>query len=95
MGLLNKIITSFLGLKGIKPANFGVNPIPPNSLHNSYSVDGIPNITRRGINSIGQKPQPSRLDELDTNAPNLQIKGVVSRVYKSSNGKKYMDNKPK
>ncbi len=41
------------------------------------------------------KPQPSQLDELDPNAPRLQVTGVVSKVYKSSNGKKYMDNKPR
>ena len=40
-------------------------------------------------------PQPSQLDELDPKAPKLQVTGVVSKVYKSSNGQKYMDNKPR
>ena len=40
------------------------------------------------------KPQPSKLDEMDTQAPNLQRVGVVSQVYKSR-GRRYKDLGPK
>ena len=62
MGLLDKLKDSILGLKGAKPAQFGVDPIPPDSLHLNYSTDGKPNVTWRTISGVGPKPQPSRLD---------------------------------
>jgi hypothetical protein len=62
MGLLNKLQSSILGLRGEKPQQFGVNPIPPDSLHLSYSTDGKPDITWRTIKGKGMKPSPSRLD---------------------------------
>jgi hypothetical protein len=95
MGLLNKLKDSIFGLGGDTPSNFGVNPVPPNSLHNQYSVDGKPDVTWRKIKGTGMKPQPSQLDELDPNAPKLKVTGVVSKVYKSSPGQKYTDNLPK
>lgn len=95
MGLLDKLKDSVLGLAGIKPSNFGVDPVPPNSLHDSYSVDGKPNVRWRASNSLGFKPQPSNLDELDPNAPKLTPGGVVSSSYKSSTGQKYSDKGPK
>jgi hypothetical protein len=95
MGLLDKLTSSILGLGGQKPSNFGVNPVPPNSLHDQYSVDGNPDVTWRTINGTGMKPQPSRLDELDPNAPKLNLVGVVSKIYKSKSGQKYLDNKPR
>jgi hypothetical protein len=97
MSLLNKLATDgTLSMKGVKPANFGVNPVPPNSLHRLYSVDGTPDVTWRLINkNLPMKPQPSKLDELDTQAPNLQRVGVVSQVYKSSTGRRYKDLGPK
>ena len=82
MGLLDKLKDSILGLGGISPSNFGVNPVPPNSLHNQYSVDGKPNVTWRTISGTGPKPQPSRLDIGDT-----------KDKFKPSF--KYSDNKPK
>jgi len=95
MGLLNKLKDSILGLQGKKPQNFGVNPVPPDSLHQLYSVDGQPNVTWRPSNGLGFKPQPSKLDELDVQAPNLQPKiGVVSQVYKSKSGRRYKDLGP-
>jgi len=95
MGLLNKLKDSILGLRGKKPQNFGVNPVPPDSLHQLYSVDGQPNVTWRPSNGLGFKPQPSKLDELDVQAPNLQPKiGVVSQVYKSKSGRRYKDLGP-
>jgi hypothetical protein len=95
MGLLDKLKNSILGLGGKNPQNFGVNPVPPNSLHNLYSVDGQPNVTWRSSNSLGFKPQPSQLDELDTQAPNLNPVGIVSQVYKSKTGRRYKDLGPK
>jgi hypothetical protein len=94
MGLLDKLKNSTLGLGGKTPQNFGVNPVPPNSLHNLYSVDGQPNVTWRSSNSLGFKPQPSKLDELDTQAPNLNPVGIVSQVYKSKQGRRYKDLGP-
>jgi len=66
MGLLDKLKSSVLGLGGNKPAQFGVNPIPPDSLHLNYSTDGKPNVTWRTISGTGPKPQPSRLDINDS-----------------------------
>ena len=94
MGLLDKLKNSLLGLGGNKPQNFGVNPVPPNSLHNSYSVDGKPDVKWRLSNSSGFKPQPSNLDELDPNAPKLIPGGIVSTAYKSKPGKRYKDLGP-
>jgi hypothetical protein len=62
MGLLDKIKSSILGLKGEKPSNFGVDPLPPGSLHDEFSTTGKPNVTWRTISGGGPKPQPSRLD---------------------------------
>ena len=95
MGLLDKLKNSLLGLGGVKPSSFGVDPTPPASLHNSYSVDGKPDVTWKSINSVGMKPVPSHLDELDPQAPKLIPGGVVSKDYKSKPGRKYLDNKPK
>ena len=94
MGLLDKLTNSILGLGGRKPQQFGVNPVPPDSLHKLYSVDGSPDVTWRSINGSNMKPQPSKLDELDTNAPNLRPSGVVSQVYKSKTGRRYKDLGP-
>jgi hypothetical protein len=96
MALLDKLKNSILGLAGAKPQSFGVNPIPPNSLHETYSVDGNPDVTWRLIKgNLSNKPQPSRLDETDSNAPNLTPTGVVSQIYKSKPGRKYKDLGPK
>ena len=95
MGLLDKLKSSLLGLGGIKPLSFGVDPTPPATLHNSYSVDGKPDVKWRLSNNSGFKPLPSNLDELDQNAPKLIPGGVVSKDYKSKPGRKYLDNKPK
>jgi hypothetical protein len=101
MPLLDKLPTSTLGLAGLKPATFGVDPIPPDSLHapigsNIYSVNGVPNVTWRLIKgNLSMKPQPSGLDELDANAPSLKPVGVVSQVYKSKSGRRYKDLGPK
>jgi hypothetical protein len=95
MGLLDKLTSSILSLRGERPQQFGVNPIPPNSLHQLYSVDGNPDVNWRLIKgNLPNKPLPSTLDELDVNAPNLQTSGVVSQVYKSKTGRTYRDLGP-
>lgn len=95
MGLLDKLKSSILGLGGSRPQQFGVNPVPPNSLHQLYSVDGNPDVNWRLIKgNLPNKPLPSTLDELDPNAPNLQTSGVVSQVYKSKRGRTYKDLGP-
>ena len=55
-------ISKILGLNGNKPSTFGVDPIPPNSLHLTYSTDGNPKVKWRTISGTGMKPQPSLLD---------------------------------
>jgi hypothetical protein len=62
MGLLDKIKSSIFGLGGEKPSNFGVDPLPPGSLHDEFSTTGKPNVKWRTISGNGPKPQPSRLD---------------------------------
>lgn len=95
MGLLDKLKSSILGLGGTRPQQFGVNPIPPDSLHKLYSVDGNPNVSWRLIKgNLPNKPLPSTMDELDPIAPNLEAKGVVSQVYKSKTGRRYKDLGP-
>jgi hypothetical protein len=94
MSLEQKLPNSTLGLKGQRPQTFGVNPAPPDSLHDLYSVDGKPNVTWRPSNGLGFKPQPSTIDELDKQAPNLNPVGVVSQVYKSKTGRRYKDLGP-
>ena len=66
MGLLDKLKSSILSLRGEKPQSFGVNPVPPDSLHLNYSTDGQPDVTWRTISGVGPKPQPSRLDINDS-----------------------------
>lgn len=93
MGLYEKLPESNLGLKGIRPATFDVDPAK--ALHNTYSVDGQPSV--RWISSNGNPlkiPPPSLMDELDLKAPNLKIEGVVSQIYKSSPGRSYKDLGP-
>jgi hypothetical protein len=93
--LLDKLKDSVLGLAGLKPSNFGVNPIPPDSLHDSYSVDGKPDVRWRSSNGLGFKPQPSSLDELDPKAPKLTSIGIGKTSYKSKAGQNYKDKGPK
>jgi hypothetical protein len=68
-------------------------------LHNTYSVDGIPKIRIIDFNKSPYKselPPPSGVDELDKNAPNFNIVqgGVVSKIYKSKQGRNYRDLGP-
>ena len=72
------------------------------SLQNTYSVDGFPYVrledfNRAAFGGVTWVTPPSRLDELDTNAPNntqAGLGGVVSQVYKSSSGRRYKDLGP-
>jgi hypothetical protein len=68
-------------------------------LHNTYSVDGIPKIRIVDFNKSPYKsvlPPASGIDELDKDAPNLNpvAGGVVSKVYKSKQGRNYKDLGP-
>lgn len=82
--LIDQLPNSRLGLGGTRPP-FMVTPNPPNSLHQTYSVDGNPSVNLIDINNFHTLPLPSRLDEWDSNNHN---------PYKSAPGRKYMDNPP-
>lgn len=80
------------------PDTTGPNALNPliSKLQNTYSVDGNPVVRIVDFNRLalgGSTTQglstPSRIDELDTNAPNLTPTGVVSQVYKSRVGRQY------
>ena len=86
------------------PDTTGPNALLPDlsKLHRTYSVDGIPNVrivdfnrTALGGSTTLGLSTPSRIDELDTNAPNLTPVGVVSQVYKSRAGRQYRDLGPR
>lgn len=80
-GILSNLTKMVLGLKGEKPSNFGVDPIPPNSIHNTYSTTGVPAVKWRTISGDGMKPRPSKLDE-------------IKSKYKPGKGS-YVNNKPR
>lgn len=80
MSLLTNITKMTLGLKNQTPKTFGVDPIPPGSLHLNYSTAGVPDVKWRTISGEGMKPRPSKLDDL---------KG------KYNPKKSYINNKPK
>jgi len=82
MGLQDNISKMKLGLGGVKPQQFGVDPVPPGSLHNTYSTDGVPVVKWRKMSGTGAKTVPSRLDIGDT-------KDKFKPKFK------YSDNKPK
>ncbi len=82
MAIIDQLNGGSLSLKGQRPQTFGVNPVPPDSLHDTYSTTGDPNITWRTINGTGMKPSPSNLDETKT-----------KDIYKPSY--KYLDHKPR
>jgi hypothetical protein len=71
-------------------------------LQNTYSVDGNPNerivdFNRTALGGVTTVTAPSRLDELDPNAPNnfqAGTGGVVSQIYKSAPGRNYRDLGP-
>jgi len=68
-------------------------------LQYTYSVDGDPNVriqdyNRAALGGVTTVRPPARLDELDTNAPNLTPGGVVSQVYKSTPSRNYRNLGP-
>lgn len=86
------------------PDTTGPNALDPYSskLQNTYSVNGNPNVRIVDFNRLslgGSTTQglgtPSKIDELDTNAPNLTPVGVVSQVYKSTVGRQYKQLGPR
>lgn len=88
MGLINLLQNgiSKLGWNGGKVPSSKVSPIPPGSVHNTYSVDGNPNITLSAAGFVPSKPSPSKLDEAD---------GLNTSKYRNKKGGKYTDNLPK
>jgi len=62
--ILSNLKNMVLSLKGNKPSTFGVDPVPPASLHNTYSTDGKPNVKWRTNGLTGMKPTPSKLDDI-------------------------------
>jgi hypothetical protein len=91
MGLLNLLAggVSKLGWGGGKvPSNQGslVNPNPPGSRHDAYSVDGNPNINMVGAGFVPPKPAPSNLEEGDV---------LNTAKFRNALGKKYTDNLPR
>jgi hypothetical protein len=66
-------------------------------LQKTYSVDYIPTVRIIDFNKSQYPsvlPPASTIDELDTIAPNLDIVGVVSQIYKSKQGRGYKDLGP-
>ena len=63
-GILSNLKYMVLGLRGNKPATFGVDPNPPASLHNTYSTTGTPNVKWNTNGLKGMKPSPSKLDDI-------------------------------
>lgn len=91
MGLLNLLAggISKLGWGGGRvPSNRGslVNPNPPGSRHDTYSLDGNPNINMVGAGFVPPKPTPSSLDEGDA---------LNTSTFRNAAGKKYTDNLPR
>jgi hypothetical protein len=80
----------------------GLNDPYYSTLQNTYSVDGNPNeqivdFNRQALGGVTSVKVPSTLDELDPNAPNnyqAGTGGVVSQVYKSTQGQNYRDLGP-
>jgi hypothetical protein len=91
MGLLNLLAggVSKLGWGGGRvPSNREslVNPNPPGSRHDTYSLDGNPNINMVGAGFVPPKPLPSSLDEGDV---------LNTSTFRNQAGKKYTDNLPR
>jgi hypothetical protein len=91
MGLLNLLAggISKLGWGGGRvPSNRGslVNPNPPGSRNDTYSLDGNPNINMVGAGFVPPKPTPSSLDEGDV---------LNTSTFRNAAGKKYTDNLPR
>jgi hypothetical protein len=91
MGLLNllKNGTTKLGWNGgpVPPvAQPNVNPNPPGSRHDTYSLDGNPPIKAIGAGFVPVIPKPTQLEEADP---------ANTAAYRNAAGKRYLDNLPK
>jgi hypothetical protein len=91
MGLINLLLNGAgkLGWNGgTVPSNkmSKVQPNPPGSRHDTYSIDGNPAIDMVGAGFVPPKPAPSNLDEGDV---------LNTSVYRNARGKKYTDNLPR
>jgi hypothetical protein len=73
--ILGQQITSTLGNGGVTQPQSAQLVI--SKLHDTYSINGNPNIVN--------KPNPSGLDEIDTNN---------TSPYRSTSGDRYLDNLP-
>jgi hypothetical protein len=84
---------------GFADAANTVNPLDPkeSKLQNTYDVNSTPKVRIVSFNKTAYAPylpQESQLDELDNKAPNLEVAGVVSQIYKSKTGRNYKDLGP-
>jgi len=91
MGLLNLLAggVSKLGWGGGKvPSNKMslVNPNPPGTRHDEYSLNGNPDIHMVGAGFVPPKPAPTSLDAGDA---------LNTSTYRNATGKKYTDNLPR
>jgi hypothetical protein len=91
MGLKDLLLngTGKLGWNGgTVPSNkmSKVQPNPPGSRHETYSLDGNPNISMVGAGFVPPKPAPSSLDEGDV---------LNTAKFRNARGKKYTDNLPR
>jgi hypothetical protein len=91
------------GYKSNIPNNPGGLEPDLSQLQYTYSVDGSPDVrivdfNRAALGGVTRVTAPSRLDELDPNAPNNILAGhsggVVSQIYKSKTGRRYRDLGP-
>jgi len=83
MGILNLLLqgASKLGWNGGK-----VPSTKATSRHETYSIDGNPNINLSAAGFIPPKPKPSSLDAADV---------LNTSKYRNKPGSKYMDKLPK
>ena len=91
MGLLNLLAggVSRLGWGGGKvPSNkmSKVNPNPPGSRHDEYSLNGNPTINMVGAGFVPPKPAPTSLDSNDI---------TNTSAYRNAAGRKYTDKLPR
>jgi hypothetical protein len=72
---------------GLVPPTFqpNVNPNPPGSRHDQYSLNGTPPITVIAGGFVPTLPTPSRLEEADP---------LNTADYRNAPGLRYLDNPP-
>jgi len=84
---------------GFADAANTINPLDPkeSKLQYTYDVNSKPQVRIISFNKSAYAPflpLESQLDELDNSAPNLEVVGVVSQIYKSKTGRNYKDLGP-